>query len=347
MFVYEKKLVLEGKEFFRVLPVNISSDHADHFNANLKYKCPDLFLYIFKNIRFLPDSTLFTFRVWPLSISFPFYKKRIRHHSIKGIIDIQLSWAHQLFKRVEGPYLIIHDQWTLNYYHWITQALPRLLMVLKANVPFTLLLPKTYNKEFHLKSLRILGVEYWVSFEVEKTYYNVPNLLYPSHDIQVGDYHDGLMRELSMVLRKPIAPNVQKKHLFVHRASKNERIIINEEEVLAAFMKWGFIVIDFEKLNFDEQRIIASEASILAGVHGAGLTNMLFMKRGAKVFELTSFLNGEQYYYYTLSNALGHHYYYQKCSPEEGGKTIQEANFYVSISDLDRNLQLMIRDNND
>ena len=113
---------------------------------------------------------------------------------------------------------------------------------------------------------------------------------------------------------------------------------------MATFLFWGFKVINFENLSFEEQREIAAEASILAGVHGAGLTNMLFMEKGSKILELTSLLNGEQYYYYTLSNALGHDYFYQLCTPQETGTSIQETNLEVDIELLYKNLELMMKD---
>lgn len=295
----------------------------------------------------MPDNTLFHFGVLPLSISFPFYKRRIRHHNIKGIIDIQFSWKRQLFEKTQCPYLIIHDPWTENYYHWMTQALPRLLMVLKANISFTLLLPSTHCKAFHTESLKAMGIENWIDFEVDRIYYKAKNLVYPSHDIQIGDYNDDLMKELSLALKIESGPKSEKNYLFVHRASQNNRRIINDEEVLEVFIMWGFEVIDFEKLDFEEQRKVAGAASIIAGVHGAGLTNMLFMEKGSTVLELTSILSGEQYYYYTLSCALGHRYYYQKCKPEADGKTIQETNFHVDITELKKNLELMIRGSND
>ncbi len=204
MLGFSKRQVFEGKEFKRELPVNLSEENSNHFKVNLKYRCPDLFIYYFRSVYFLPDNTLFLYRIWPLAISFPFYKKRIRHHSIKGIFDIQRSWRGLMMEKVHRPYLIIHDPWTLNYYHWMTQALPRLLMVLKNGISFILLLPKTHSTEFHVKSLGILGIHDWASFEVDATYFKVFNLIYPSHDIQIGDYNDDLMIELSSALQKEL-----------------------------------------------------------------------------------------------------------------------------------------------
>jgi capsular polysaccharide biosynthesis protein len=344
MFGYSKKMIRKGKEFRRNLPLNLLPENIDHFSANIKYKSPDLFLYFFLSASFLPDSTLFLFRIWPLNLSFPYYKKRIKLHSIKGIVDIQQGWYKIVIEKKKEPYLIIHDQWTLNYYHWMTQALPRLLMVLKTEVPFTLLLPKTHCLEFHVMSLKFLGVENWISFETDKTYFEVDNLIYPSHDLQIGDYHDDLMMELSTALRRGIGVALKRNYVYIQRASKGTRRIINEGEVLDAFTLWGFKVISFENMNFEEQQAVAGNASILAGVHGAGLSNMLYMEKGSKVLELVSVLNGEQYYYYSLSNALGHDYYYQLCKQEDN-RSIQEANLYVDILELNKNIELMVKQN--
>lgn len=343
MFGYSKKLVRNGKEFRRRLPGNLSIENQEHFNINLTYKCPDLFFYFFENVFFLPDSTLFLFRIWPLTFSFPYYKTRMHLHSVKGIIDIQLSWRSMKIERQSKPYVIIHDQWTVNYYHWMTQALPRLLLVLKTQASFTLLLPEDHCTEFHIKTLKMMGVENWESFSVDRTYYNVRNLIYPPHDIQIGDYHDEVIIELSAALKKNLEREAKKSYVFVHRVSKKERRIINEEQVLATFLFWGFSIVTFENLSFEEQRSIAGNASILAGVHGAGLSNMLFMENGSKVLELTSLLAGEQYYYYTLSNALGHDYYYQLCKSQQRGKSVQEANLEVDITLLHKNLELMTK----
>jgi hypothetical protein len=342
---FSKRLVLKGKEFIRKYPVNLSAENTDHFRVNLKYTCPDLFVYFFNRVSFLPDSTLFLYRFWPLSLSFLFYKKRIRHHSIKGIIDIQRSWNKVIFEQRDKPYLIIHDAWTANYYHWMTQALPRLLLAQRTNSLFNLILPKSHLTEFHIKSLSILGVHDWINIDVDDTYYHASKVMYPSHDIQVGDYHDDLIRELALKLNEEKAPAPHRDFIFVHRISREGRRIVNEDEVLNVFMSYGFKVVNFEKLSFEEQRSTAGSASILAAVHGAGLTNMLFMPKGSKVLELTPILNGEQYYYYTLSNALGHDYYYQACKPETEGQTIQQSNLIIDVAELKHTLELMTKQN--
>ena len=343
---YVAEVVVKGRKFVRRNPTNLTAEDVRHFDLNISFNSPDLRLYFFNDIFMLPDSTLF-WGVFPLRISFPFFKKRIKHHSIKGVFDIRRKWNKLVFPAKRIRYAVIHDQWTSNYYHWLTQALPRLLLIKKSGLQFKLLLPVTHTRDFHLKSLEVLGTTEWTTLDTGNVYFDLHDLIYPGHDLQIGDYHDDLIKELSTAFRVNRASVTKKRFIFVHRASTSSRKIVNETEVIKTFSNWGFDIVDFEKMKFEDQVDLASQASILAGVHGAGLTNMLFMEARSRVFELTSVLNGEQYYYFTLSNALEHKYYYQRCQPDSPDKSIQEANLLVDISLLNKNLKLMIDNNSD
>ena len=48
----------------------------------------------------------------------------------------------------------------------------------------------------------------------------------------------------------------------------------------------GFDIIQFEDFSFAEQVKIAFNSKVLVSLHGAGLTNMLFMDKGNYVVEL-------------------------------------------------------------
>jgi len=70
----------------------------------------------------------------------------------------------------------------------------------------------------------------------------------------------------------------------------------------------GFTVADFSTLSWHEQVKTVSNARVLVGIHGAGLTNLVFMPQGGQVLELT---NGEWWYscYRRMASARHHDYH--------------------------------------
>jgi capsular polysaccharide biosynthesis protein len=326
------------KLFIRKLPANLQKNDLVHFQKIQQYTCPELKIYRFESVNILPDSTLFKW-IFPLGLSFPFYRQRLRHHNAKGILAIRLAWKRKEISA--GDPIIIHDVWTKNYYHWVTQALPRLLLAQELSVPFTLLLPEDHQSDFHVESLRMLNVDFWLTLESQKVYYHVHHLLYPTHDIQIGDYHDDLIRLLHRKLAVMPSQHEAPVRLFVHRTTQTKRRILNEEEVLNTFLAFGFQIVEFESLSFSQQILLSGKADVLAGVHGAGLTNMLFMPAGSTVFELTTQVNGEQYYYYSLSNALSHRYFYQLCDADQIA-SLQVANLKVDVALLKENIRRVL-----
>lgn len=85
--------------------------------------------------------------------------------------------------------------------------------------------------------------------------------------------------------KKPIAVE-SKKRLFVNRGKGENRRIINEAEVLSMFLDYGFEIIDASMLSYSEQMRLFSKAGIVFGIHGAGLTNCLWMQKGGALLEL-------------------------------------------------------------
>jgi capsular polysaccharide biosynthesis protein len=334
------KLVVPRKTFHRTLPVNLQEKDRLHFQVNLVYDCPDLFLYYFKRIHALAEGTLFRY-FSPLLISFGYYKGRLKSQSVRSILSARVKWKNIMLGGKQMPYLVIHDQWTGNYYHWVTQALPRLLLAQKIQKDFVLLLPADHCSEFHLSSLAQLGVSSFETLAMNGHYYTINNLLFPSHDIQIGDYNDDLIRELAVKLR-PVTHEGVSVNLFVRRKARDKRVILNEEEAVKVFLDCGFKVVELEDVSFEEQVALCAKATILAGVHGSGLANMIFMKEGSKVLELTGKLNGEQYYFYTLSNAMGHDYFYQLCEMENENESVQDSNIRIDVRELRKTLEFML-----
>src|SRR5262249_18737931 len=77
--------------------------------------------------------------------------------------------------------------------------------------------------------------------------------------------------------------------LFISRAGNphaHNRRVLNEAEIAGIAVEQGFEIIRGEEIPFETQVKLFSEASIIAGPHGAGFANMVFAPQGTKIIEM-------------------------------------------------------------
>lgn len=77
------------------------------------------------------------------------------------------------------------------------------------------------------------------------------------------------------------------KKIYLDRTS-NSRSIINNDEVKAFLKKNGFIVVDADKMTFDDQVSYFKGANVVVGATGASFANCIFCEDGANIFILTT-----------------------------------------------------------
>jgi len=109
--------------------------------------------------------------------------------------------------------------------------------------------------------------------------------------------------------------------------------------------KYGFKKVKMQNYSYQQQIQICHNATYIIGPHGAGLTNMLFMKNNSYILELSSKPNQDFFTgFYFLANACNHFYLYQKC--EIGSKSIRQdshqGSLLVDIAKLEKNLKIML-----
>ena len=125
--------------------------------------------------------------------------------------------------------------------------------------------------------------------------------------------------------------------LFRSRAFK--RKILNENKLISVLKSFGYEIHYFEEYQLQKQIEILKESKFLIGLHGAGLTNMLFMPTNSNILELRIKADSHNNCYFSLASDLGMNYFYQLC---EG--TNSETHFSdveVSLEELKRNIELM------
>jgi len=105
------------------------------------------------------------------------------------------------------------------------------------------------------------------------------------------------------------------------------RRVVNEQAVVQCLSEYGFETVQAEELSIREQVRRFSEASWIAGPHGAGLTNMMF-SIDCTIVEL--FPGAAFTHYQWLSESLGHDYHSIVGNPENE----KNADFEVDLSVL-------------
>lgn len=97
------------------------------------------------------------------------------------------------------------------------------------------------------------------------------------------------------------------RRIYISREDAAIRRCLNEHEVTACFERHGFETCTLARLSFAAQRALISDASHIAGLHGAGLANMVFAGMGASVMELMPPNNGS-FAYWVMASAIGLRY---------------------------------------
>jgi hypothetical protein len=95
--------------------------------------------------------------------------------------------------------------------------------------------------------------------------------------------------------------------LYVKRSDAGSRNVLNEDEVCATMAQHGFESVALSTFDASDQIALFQSASHVVGVHGAGLTNVLFCDPGTQVLEIVPPMVATDAYW-TLCSQLGHRY---------------------------------------
>lgn len=97
------------------------------------------------------------------------------------------------------------------------------------------------------------------------------------------------------------------RRLYVTRADTKKRRILNEPELQPLLAARGFETVAPGRMPLKEQAQLFAQAEMIVGAHGAGLTNILFAPKGARVVELFP-ADKVKNTYFLLAKSLGQSY---------------------------------------
>ena len=125
-----------------------------------------------------------------------------------------------------------------------------------------------------------------------------------------GNYNEESINELRNNFLKSISESEKDQKIYISRNKASKRRLLNEYKLSSILDSFGIKTIYAEELSFEDQIKIFSKTSLLIGVHGAGLTNMLFMSPNTIVLEFRFENDTNNNCYFSLASALNINYYY-------------------------------------
>lgn len=190
-----------------------------------------------------------------------------------------------------------------NYYHWMIDLLPRLMLLKDHLEDFfdkTILL-HTSSPAYELQTLQLcLGIDPKKLSRIGTfQLVEVDELLLTDlvHDGQ-GKFPqwkvDIFKRIRSEVLNKVTPSHYSKVYLL--RGNTKKRQLIGEQNLTSILEKEGFHIFDPSKFSFLEQINVFANARIILAPHGAALTNIVFCQKGAFILEIRSSQTPPEFY---------------------------------------------------
>ena len=200
------------------------------------------------------------------------------------------------------------------YFHWITENLPRLWIAsqqLDGTIPLPIPSCFSTNSKFANDLLKpfnrqLIPFQGTSLLKVKKL-----NLItQPGGPLNYQPLPIKKSTELLKQYYYDLSYKDTIEKIYISRRERGKRIVLNEDDVCSLIQPLGYKVLYLENLSIYDQVNLFCRAKEILSIHGAGLSNMVFMETG-KVIEIrhnkvTEMLN----FFFALSHTFEHEYYY-------------------------------------
>lgn len=274
------------------------------------------------------------------------------------MIEIRLSrWPQKIDRAIS-----LVGQCTGNYAHWLTETLPKLVIIdefLKYNdVPLLVdswIHPNFYRsiELFSVNRRPIFRLGRWRAAKVGMLIDVSPPAYAPA---EFRGYRGGKalpppqadwflyskwalnrLRDTAEKLVPPVDRRFSKRVYLLRTVASvgNRRFIRNLSEVHKIISSYGFVGIDPASLTLEEQIAMFRGATCIVSAVGAALANAVFTPPGCHVIALASYHENANYYYFgNLMAILGHNLHYVLGAQVGTDGHIAHRDFEIDVSSL-------------
>ncbi|MFC0524540.1 DUF563 domain-containing protein [Pontibacillus salicampi] len=234
-----------------------------------------------------------------------------------------------------------------NYHHFLLDILPRYHLLQRSNIHIDKYVFGKMSKPFHKEWLNMLGIPKSKVIEIDPSskfpfHLKAKKVIVPSVPRLMGGIPKWAVQYIKDTATQKVTlkPDSTYKRIYISREDAGARYIVNESELKQLLVNKGFKTITLSSLSVKEQVEIFSSADVVLAPVGAGNTNLIFSKPGAKHFELSPRTMNSNVFW-KICNHLNLEYFQIVCPIEEPPKVIGGIdNLIVDIDKLNSLLQM-------
>ncbi len=264
----------------------------------------------------------------------------------KILYDVSIDWAvntrdasaHPVLeqkrlakpKGLAGTSVVLATSESTGFFHWMTDALPRLQILRKASsIPWAAIDHFLVSKGIPAihESLTLLGIpDHKVVVTHSDSHFRCDLLVVPSFAAAPGNVPPWAIQFLRSQLGiSSLGPS---KRIYISRSEAFGRRIVNEQDLWPILASRGFIHVTLEKMKLSEQIRLFSEAEAVVAAHGAGMTNLIWCKPQIKVLEIFSprYVN---LCYWAIASIMQADYHYLLGSADGIVDDVHDARYFL------------------
>jgi capsular polysaccharide biosynthesis protein len=281
------------------------------------------------------SSSTYLYKIFP--IPFPLSYPRRPMTLIDGLkcgIKDFYNCLRSSTSYLEDEYLWVVDDWSANYYHWMFDIIPKLMLGKNEANCSKVLLP------FGMKRLKYVE-ETLIIINIEPIYlepaklYKIKNckcikwLGYDNSE-QIKFIKNKIINYYNIKLEK------KKKWIYISRSDASFRKINNEISLIKKLKALGFDIIVLSEISWRNQIEIFAQAELVIGMHGAGLSNIIFSSSNTTLIEIRPDISTNICFkHWSDFNDCNHLLYSIKSNKN---LNMQKDNFNIDINDFLRYL---------
>lgn len=303
------ELIKRSENHTHQLPVLAAKSDTERFSSNIFYQTSPAHLF------YLRDCYVYKQTGLVLTNGNALFQEFTHHFNIESLPRFILKNPFYTYsnhiKRLNGIGAILVSPQSHNYYHWLFDVLPRIKLYnsvlghidhfcISSAVPrkFIDILP-----EFGIPKNKIRLINNKEKLHFDNLY--VASL--PGSEGRSPRWGIDYVREILIKNPSPVAPT---KKIYLKRGLCTERRILNEHQLIESLKNKGFDIIELDNLTIQQQISLMRQAALVISVHGAALSNLLFVQEGTAVIEIFSPDYFRTDCYFTLARLLNLNYHY-------------------------------------